>query len=218
MPMIDLHTHTLLSDGELVPAEHIRRAEVAGYRVLGMSDHADLATMEVIIPQLCLAARRENELKRMLVLAGVELTHVRPVHIAEAAAKARTLGAQYVIVHGETISEPVEEGTNRAAIEAGATILAHPGLISLDDARAAAQRGTLLEISGKRGHCLCNGHVAAMAGKAGAKLIFGSDGHDPDQFYTRAQATRVCLGAGIDPAEVEAMFARAEKLARELAD
>ena len=47
--MIDFHTHTFLSDGELVPAEHIRRAEVHGYRVLGLSDHADFAdTMRYI--------------------------------------------------------------------------------------------------------------------------------------------------------------------------
>jgi len=50
--MIDFHTHTLLSDGALVPAEHIRRAQVRGYRILGMSDHVDLATMEQIIPVL----------------------------------------------------------------------------------------------------------------------------------------------------------------------
>ena len=67
--MIDLHTHTLLSDGELVPAEHIRRAEVAGYRVLGMADHADLSTIKLIVPALVEAARHENELGRLVVSA-----------------------------------------------------------------------------------------------------------------------------------------------------
>lgn len=43
--MIDLHTHTIFSDGELIPAELVRRAEVAGYKALCMTDHADESTM-----------------------------------------------------------------------------------------------------------------------------------------------------------------------------
>jgi len=166
--MIDFHTHTILSDGALIPAEHIRRAEARGYRILGMSDHADLATMGHILPILLEAARRENELGRMRVLAGVELTHVRPEHIDEGVRRARQLGAMYVIVHGETLAEPVQPGTNRAAIEAGADILAHPGLITPEEAALAAGRGVLLEITAKGGHCLTNGHVARVAASAGA--------------------------------------------------
>lgn len=43
--MIDLHTHTIFSDGELIPAELVRRAEVIGYKGICMTDHADEATM-----------------------------------------------------------------------------------------------------------------------------------------------------------------------------
>jgi uncharacterized phage-associated protein len=32
--MIDLHTHTLFSDGELLPSELVRRAEMTGYEAL----------------------------------------------------------------------------------------------------------------------------------------------------------------------------------------
>jgi len=39
--MIDLHTHSLLSDGELLPLELARRARVKGYTVLGITDHVD---------------------------------------------------------------------------------------------------------------------------------------------------------------------------------
>jgi len=39
--MIDLHTHTVLSDGELIPTELVRRAEVLGFRALGMAEHVD---------------------------------------------------------------------------------------------------------------------------------------------------------------------------------
>lgn len=212
--MIDLHTHTILSDGALCPAEHVRRAEVAGYKILGFSDHVDLATLPVILPQLLVAARRETELGQMEVLAGVELTHVRPMHIAEATALARKGGAQYVIVHGETIAEPVQSGTNRAAIEAGADILAHPGLITEEDARLAAEKNVLLEISAKAGHSLCNGHVARMAQKTGAQLIFGSDAHEPGQMPRREQAERILAGAGLSAEEIARMFVRAEEFAR----
>jgi len=211
--MIDLHTHTILSDGALIPAEHIRRAEVAGYRILGMSDHVDLATIPVIMPQLVEAAKRESELGRMKVLAGAELTHVRPEHIAEATALARKYGAQYIIVHGETIAEPVQPGTNRAAIEAGVDILAHPGLISEKDVALAAVNNVMLEISGKNGHCLTNGHVAAIAKKHGAQLIFGSDAHGPENLRPLADAQKVLLGASIGQTEIDQMFRHAQDFA-----
>jgi histidinol phosphatase-like PHP family hydrolase len=150
----------------------------------------------------------------MLVLPGVELTHMRPSDIAEGANLARELGALIVIVHGETIAEPVEPGTNQAAIEAGADILAHPGLISPDCVNMAAERNVMLEISGKGGHSLANGHVAKLAAKYGATLIFGSDAHTPDQMPTREYATKICLAAGLEPAQVEAMFKNAEAFAR----
>ena len=50
--MIDLHTHTLFSDGELVPAELTRRAAVIGYRAMAITDHCDLSNMDWIIPRL----------------------------------------------------------------------------------------------------------------------------------------------------------------------
>jgi histidinol phosphatase-like PHP family hydrolase len=214
--MIDFHTHTLLSDGALIPTEHIRRAEVRGYRVLGMADHAGLAESPRVLPELIEAARRENELGRLRVFAGVELTHVRPEQMAEAVDRARELGAAYIIAHGETIVEPVEPGTNRAAIEAGVDILAHPGLISPDDVKLAAERGVRLEISGKAGHSLSNGHVAKLATGLGATLIFGSDGHTPSQMPTRDFAEDVCRAAGLDEAAVAEMFAAAEAFADSL--
>lgn len=214
--MIDLHNHTLLSDGELIPAELVRRAIVGGYRVLGLSDHSDLATLPAQLPMLRAAARAENENRRILVLAGTELTHVPPGQIAEAVKIARELGAQYVIVHGETISEPVERGTNRAAILAGVDILAHPGMIAEEDARLAAERGVMLEISGRRGHSLTNGRVAQLAARYGAGMIFGSDSHMVGDQPTRDFAETICLGAGIGQAEAAEMFLRAERFAKGL--
>lgn len=217
--MYDFHTHTLLSDGDLIPAEHVRRAQMSGYRFLGISDHADLATLPAQMKVIVAAAQAENGSgSGMSVLPGTELTHMRPKQIAEGVRLARELGAMYVIVHGETLVEPVEEGTNRAAIEAGVDILAHPGLISDDDVKLAAERGVMLEISSKRGHSLANGHVAKLARRYGAKLLFGSDAHTVGEMPDRDFAERVALGAGMKRGEVEKMFVRAEAFGRKLVE
>ncbi len=212
--MLDFHTHSLISDGELIPAELVRRVEVAGYRVLGISDHSDLSTLPSQMPTIIAAAKAENHNKKVRVLAGTELTHVRPEQIAQGIRVARELGAQYVIVHGETLSEPVYPGTNRAAIMGGADIIAHPGLISLEDAALAAEKGVYLEISGRKGHSLTNGHVAALARKTGARLLFGSDTHTVGDSPSRELAEKICLGAGLTPKEVEIMFDNAEEFAQ----
>jgi len=214
--MIDLHTHTLLSDGDLIPTELVRRAEVQGFRALGLTDHVDTVMVEEVVPLLAQVARDLAPAMKMKVIAGAEVTHCRPQHIARVVARARELGAQIVLVHGETPAEPVIEGTNRAAIEAGCDILAHPGLMTAADARLAAERGVLLEISGRSGHSLGNGHVVQMARSAGAQVIFGSDTHAPEDLRGRRDAERVLALAGLGPEEVAAAFAAAERLVTRL--
>jgi putative hydrolase len=210
--MIDLHTHTLLSDGDLIPTELARRAEVLGYRALGFADHVDTALVETVVPLLVRVAEDLTPAMEMTVIPGAEVTHCRPQHIARVVERCRELGARLVLVHGETPSEPVIEGTNRAAIEAGCDILAHPGLITEEDAGLAAERGVLLEISGRRGHCLGNGRVACMARQAGAQVIFGSDTHEPENLRPRSDAEYVMACAGLSPDEVAAAFDAAERL------
>jgi len=210
--MIDLHTHTLLSDGELIPTELARRAELCGYRVLGFADHVDTVLADHIVPLLARTAEDLNPVMAMQVIPGAEVTHCRPEHIERVVRRCRELGARVVVVHGETPAEPVAEGTNRAAIEAGCDILAHPGPITEEDARLAAERGVLLEISGRKGHCLTNGHVARMAREVGAGVLFGSDAHAGSELRPRADAERVLAGAGLGPAEIAAAFDAAEAL------
>lgn len=210
--MIDLHTHSLFSDGELIPAELTRRAAHAGYRALAITDHADRSMFDLVIPRV---ARVVDELGRawgLTVLAGVELTHVPPADIAASTAEAREYGAALVVCHGETIVEPVAPGTNRAAIEAGVDILAHPGLLSAEDARLAAERGVCLELSGRKGHSLSNGHVAALARATGAKLVINSDAHAPGDLVPLAMARKVALGAGLSEEEFEQCRRNAEEL------
>jgi len=216
MLMIDFHTHTLLSDGDLIPTELAVRAEAIGYRVLGIADHVDTVLVETIVPQLVRVAEDLAPAMAMKVIPGAEVTHCRPEHVARVVDRARELGARVVIVHGETPSEPVVKGTNRAAIEAGCDILAHPGLLTEGDARLAAERGVLLEVSGRQGHCLGNGHVVQMARRAGARVIFGSDSHAPEDLRPRADAEYVLACAGLAPQEVAEAFQAAEVLAERL--
>lgn len=201
--MIDLHTHTVFSDGELIPFELARRAAVAGYRALAITDHGDFSNMDLIIPRLSRIAHDLGKSLGLAVIPGIELTHIPPAMIAEAAAEARSLGAKLVVLHGETIVEPVAPGTNRAAIEAGVDILSHPGLLTAEEAALAAQGGVCLEITTRKGHSLTNGHVAKLALAAGAKLVINNDAHAPGDLVSLEMARKVALGAGLSEDQFE---------------
>ena len=75
--------------------------------------------------------------------------------------------------------------------------MAHPGLITPQEARLAAEKGVFLEISGRRGHSFTNGHVARIATEMGARLVLNSDSHAPGDFMPRAFAKKVVEGAGL---------------------
>ena len=199
--MIDLHTHTFFSDGALVPSEHVRRVEMLGYTAIAITDHADSSNINILIPNLIRVARDLNRVNRTRLIVGVELTHVPPALIASLALESRQLGAQLIVVHGETPVEPVAPGTNRAALEADIDVLAHPGFLTEDEAALAAKRGILLELSGRKGHCLTNGHVVNMARKTGAPLAINADAHTPSDFLTAEMAEKVGLGAGLSSKE-----------------
>ncbi|MBU1138916.1 MAG: histidinol phosphate phosphatase domain-containing protein [Proteobacteria bacterium] len=214
--MIDLHTHTFFSDGALVPAEHLRRVEVLGYQAVAITDHADSSNLDFIIPRIVRAAKDLNPHSSTRLLPGIELTHVPPALIASLTRQARELGALVVVVHGETPVEPVIPGTNLAAIEAGVDVLSHPGFISEEEARLAADNGVMLEISGRKGHSLTNGHVARMALKVGAKLVVNADAHAPGDFLTAEMARKVALGAGLTSKEYDKIRADVQAFVKNL--
>jgi histidinol phosphatase-like PHP family hydrolase len=202
---IDLHVHSFLSDGVLLPSELLRRVVVRGYRAIAITDHADASNMEELIASLMRFARQQEGDFPLTFIPGVELTHVAPRSIAPLAWRARELGAGLVLIHGETISEPVRPGTNRAAVECPAVdILAHPGFITLEEARLAAQNDIYLEITSHKGHCLTNGHVANIARQTGARLVVNTDTHTPRDMIDQEMARRVAAGAGLNETEVEA--------------
>lgn len=213
MKLIDFHTHTFFSDGELSPAEHIRRAAVAGYHAIGLTDHVDYSNYEHVFESV---KKMTDMVPKsgwdIIAVPGVEFTHVPAALIGDLTQKARDFGIKLIIVHGETIAEPVEKGTNRAAIEAGVTILAHPGLITKEDARLAAEKGVYLEITSKKGHSLTNGHVYKMAKKVGAKMVLDSDSHSDSDFLSPEYARAVLAGCGMNEEDIEEVFANNCKL------
>jgi putative hydrolase len=207
--VIDLHTHTFFSDGELIPSELVRRLEVMGYRAVSITDHADSSNLDFIVPRIAQVSEELNRAQSVKVVPGVELTHVPPSLIGSMVTMARELGAALVVVHGESPVEPVAEGTNQAALEAGADILAHPGLISSEQAALAAEKGVLLEVSGRSGHCFANGHVARVATETGARLVINSDAHGPYDLMTESFAARVVEGAGLPKGSLQELLSNA---------
>jgi len=212
--IIDLHAHTFFSDGALIPSEMVRRAGAANYGAVAITDHGDSSNLDHLVPSIVRVAEDLNKTQLVKVIPGVELTHVPPPLIASLVKKARDLGAKLVVIHGETIVEPVAPGTNRAGLDAGADIIAHPGLLSMEEARLAAQKGIYLEITARKGHCLTNGHVARVALETGASLVLNSDGHAPGDFLSEALAPRIVEGAGLLPDA----YARLQSNARLLLD
>jgi histidinol phosphatase-like PHP family hydrolase len=210
--VVELHCHTYHSDGVLGPAEFFRRAEVAGLEGVALTDHADASNIERVIEALRAACESERKYGVLACAAGVELTHIRPGEIPVLVARARELGAEFVAVHGETPAEPVQPGTNRAAIEAGCDYLAHPGAITLDDVKLAAERGVLLEISGRRGHNAANDHVARTARDGGARVAYGGDCHEPGDIRPPAGQREVLAGAGLSGSEVGSALAAAREI------
>ena len=211
--MIDLHTHSLFSDGELLPSELIQRMEALSYEFVGITDHADISNMDWIIPRVVRVTEQVNRFRKVKAVPGVELTHLPPETIPEMSAEARRLGAKLIVIHGETIVEPVAHGTNRAALVSDVDILAHPGLITKEEADLAAKNGILLEISARKGHSLTNGHVARLARQTGAGLVLNTDAHGPGDLITRQFGVKVVMGAGLDESEFERMLERSRTLA-----
>jgi putative hydrolase len=196
--VFDFHTHTFYSDGVLSPMEQARRAAVAGYQVLGLTDHMGIGGVKRLIETLRDDRMVIEEAWDLRVLVGVELTHVPAQAIGRAAEHALSVGAEIVVVHGETPVEPVPDGTNHSALECGLVdVLAHPGLLTEADAELAAERGVFLEVSARRGHSLTNGHVVRLALASGARLLVNSDAHEPSDLLSPAFQERVARGAGI---------------------
>jgi len=207
--LYDFHTHTFYSDGVLSPIELIRRAFVKGYSAIAITDHVALGSLGRVINETsddCALARTHWNI---LAIPGVELTHLPPQAISEVAQKAKEMGAWLVIVHGETSTEPVERGTNLAAVQSPyVDILAHPGLVTTEEAALAAQNNVFIELTSRTGHSATNAHVALISQKAQARLLVSSDAHNEDDLLTPALAEAVLHQAGLGEHHYEQILNR----------
>ncbi|MGC9516305.1 MAG: histidinol phosphate phosphatase domain-containing protein [Methanomicrobiales archaeon] len=200
---IDLHIHSLFSDGELLPSEIARRAEVLNHKAIAITDHVDASNIDCV-ERVINAINDIQDNWDIVVVPGVEITHTPVQVIGKLADRARKLGAEIIVVHGETLAEPVIEGTNLHAVQCPEVdILAHPGLITLEEAEIARENEIALEISARRGHSLANGYVADIATQVGANLLVDTDTHSPEDLISYDTAYKIALGAGLKDKDIK---------------
>uniref|UniRef100_A0A831TBV8 Histidinol phosphate phosphatase domain-containing protein n=1 Tax=Thermorudis peleae TaxID=1382356 RepID=A0A831TBV8_9BACT len=195
----DFHTHTFYSDSELSPVELARRAVERGYRAIALTDHVAVGGLHELVGRLQADRELIERFWPIRVVIGVELTHLPPEALFEAANLAGEAGAELIVLHGETLVEPVLAGTVRAGITTGLIdVIAHPGLISEEEVRLAKEFDVYLELCARCGHALTNGHVAKLALQLGARLLVNSDAHAAADLLTPERQRLVALGAGVD--------------------
>ncbi len=213
--MYNLHCHSVLSDGVLLPSEIARRYEVMGYKAIAITDHVDISNIKQVVAQITefCNAWPKNRIK---VIPGIEITHVPLEQFKPLVKYARVHGIKIIVGHGETLSEPVIKGTNKKVIESAVDILAHPGLITEEEARLAKKHKVFLEVTSRSGHNQTNRHVVDLASKVGAALVIDTDSHIPEDIISPQDLTRVGLRAGLCKAEIERIYKDEERFIKGL--
>mgnify|MGYP001559111217 CR=1 FL=1 len=209
--MYDLHTHSLLSDGALLPSEIAVRYAALGYKAIAITDHADYSNIDVVISAILEFIKHWPKNPPINVVSGIELTHLPLEQFKPLAKYARSRGIKIIIGHGETLAEPVIPGTNRAVLDADIDILAHPGLITDEEVKLAKEKGIFLEVTSRRGHCVTNNNVVEKALKTGARLIINNDSHLPEDIISPAQLITVAEAAGLGQNEINNIYQDIEK-------
>lgn len=195
--MFDLHVHSLLSDGVLLPSEIAVRYLTLGYKAIAITDHADYSNIEQTVNSILGFSRHWPKNSSIKVLPGIELTHLPLGQFKPLANYARKQGIKIIIGHGETLAEPVIKGTNIAALESDIDILAHPGLITDEEVKLAKKKGIFLEITSRSGHSDTNSHVVERVLKAGAGLILNNDSHAPEDIIEPKQLINIARKSGL---------------------
>ena len=103
-----------------------------------------------------------------------------------------------------TISEPVEKGTNlQAAKNKKADILAHPGLLSKEEAEYCKKNDVFVEITTNRNRALTNGRIVEVGREVGVDFIQNTDTHKPGDMISYELAEKALLGAGLTKEETK---------------
>ncbi len=196
--MINLHCHTYFSDGILGPAELLTRCIKKRYRAVALTDHIDESNFENVLKNVKKVTDEFNKSLNFRALCGAELTYVLPKNIDKIAKECRKLGAEIIVVHGETLVEPVPEETNiYAAQSKNIDIIAHPGLICSKSVKYAKKNNISLEITSRKGHSLSNGYVANIAQQYDINMVISTDAHCPEDLIDENFAMQVLIGAGL---------------------
>ncbi|MBN1299180.1 MAG: histidinol phosphate phosphatase domain-containing protein [Actinobacteria bacterium] len=207
MLIYDFHTHTFLSDGINSPIELIRCAYSYGYACVALTDHVSYSNIDMIIESVKKDCQLAQKYWDINAIPGVELTNIPAKSINDMAMYAKEKGAILVSVHGETMVEPVEKGTNLEALSSRyVDMLAHPGLLTDEEVLLAVKNGIYLELTRRQGHSLSNGHVAKKAMEAGAGLLINSDAHSHLDLYKEGIQLNVAMGAGLTEKQAEYIF------------
>ena len=214
-PLVDLHAHTLASDGGDRPEELVAAAAAAGVATLAVTDHD---TVVAVAP-----ARTAGELLGVEVLAGCELTATvgdREVHVllygegllepdlADAVELARRGRDERNLAIGERLERLTGVGYADAVEVAVASVLSRAHF-----ARALIARGAVADVAEAFDRYLSSGRPAyvpapgvsvtdavALAAKAGGVAVLAHPGR-----LAPAERDRVmgeALEAGIDGVEV----------------
>lgn len=214
--MYNLHCHSLLSDGVLLPSEVAIRYAVLGYKIIAITDHADYSNIEMVVNSILNFTDNWPKDSKIKVLPGIELTHLPLEQFKPLVKYARKAGIRIIVGHGQTPVEPVIGGTNTAALESGIDILAHPGLISDKDIKLAVKKKVFLEITSRRGHRTTNLHVAGHALKIGANLILNTDSHSPEDIIEPGELKKAGRDAGLSEAKIKEMYRQTTNFLRRI--
>jgi len=86
-----------------------------GHEAIAITDHVDASNIDCVkrIKKAVLDIKDNWDIE---VIPGAEITHAPAEVIGKLASHAKKLGAEIVVVHGETLVEPVIEGTNWSAV------------------------------------------------------------------------------------------------------
>jgi 3',5'-nucleoside bisphosphate phosphatase len=213
--LVDLHAHTLVSDGGDRPAELAAAAAAAGVEVLAVTDHDTVAGVA--------EARAAGRRLGVEVLAGCELTAAvgdRVVHVlvygegllepdlADAVEVARRGRQERNLAIGERLAALTGVGHAEAAAVAGASALSRAHF-----ARALVAAGAVADVAEAFDRYLSSGRPAyvpapsvsagdavALAAKAGGVAVLAHPGRLAPAERERVLAQ--ALEAGIDGIEV----------------
>ena len=147
--------------------------------------------------EFCRQVRQISLYTRVTAWAGVELLNIPPALIRPAVAESRNCGAQIVLVHGESIMDAVEKGTNFAAIDAGVDILACPGMLDQAAADLAAERHVFVELSGSPRHAFANARTIAMCISSQVAIVCGSGASRAEELHSPELWSKIMEGADV---------------------